>query len=57
MKYAEHRPYTDPEKAARRIMEIASTVEPVQDGRIHIDKINGHSCSRTRVDPLNTARA
>ena len=29
-RYAEPRPYTDPEKAARRIMEIASTVEPVQ---------------------------
>jgi hypothetical protein len=28
-------------KAARRIMKIASTVEPVQDGRIHIEKING----------------
>jgi hypothetical protein len=28
MKYAEPRPYADPEKAARRIVEIASTVEP-----------------------------
>jgi len=25
MKYAEPRPYADPEKAARRIVEIAST--------------------------------
>jgi hypothetical protein len=41
MKYAEPRPYADPEKAARRIVEIASTIEPVQDGRIHIEKING----------------
>src|SRR5947207_15824559 len=40
MKYAEPRPYADPEKAARRIVEIASTVEPVQDGRIHIELIN-----------------
>jgi hypothetical protein len=32
-------PYADPEKAARRILEIANAVEPVQD-RIHIEKIN-----------------
>jgi hypothetical protein len=41
MKYAEPRPYSDPEKAARRIIEIASTVEPVQDGRIYVELING----------------
>ena len=35
------RPYADPEKAAQRLLEIANTVEPVQDGRIHIEKING----------------
>jgi hypothetical protein len=40
MKFAEPRPYSDPEKAARRIVEIASTIEPIQDGRIHIEKIN-----------------
>lgn len=40
MKYVEPSPYADPEKAARRLMEIASTIEPVQDGRIHIEKIN-----------------
>jgi hypothetical protein len=41
MKYATERPFADPEKAARKLMEIASAVEPVQDGRIHIEKING----------------
>jgi hypothetical protein len=41
MKYASDRPFADPAKAARRLLEIASTVEPVQDGRIHIEKING----------------
>ena len=40
MKYATERPFADPEKAARRLLEIASTVEPVQDGRLHIEKIN-----------------
>ena len=39
MKYATVRPYAEPEKAARRILEIANAVEPIQ-GRIHIEKIN-----------------
>ncbi|MGY8682726.1 hypothetical protein Q2941_33870 [Bradyrhizobium sp. UFLA05-153] len=29
----------DPETAARKLIEIASGIEPVQDGRIHIKKI------------------
>jgi hypothetical protein len=41
MKYATERPYSDPEKAARRLMEHAHAFEPIQDGRIHIEKING----------------
>ena len=39
LKYAEARSYADPETAARRIMEIANTIEPAQ-GKIHIEKIN-----------------
>jgi hypothetical protein len=41
MKYATERPYSDPEKAARRLMEHAHAFESIQDGRIHIEKING----------------
>jgi hypothetical protein len=41
MKYIADRPFADPEKAARKLLEIASTVQPIQDGRIHIEKING----------------
>ena len=41
MKYAETRPYADPEKAARKLLEIASTIEPVQDCRIYIELLNG----------------
>ena len=41
MKFVPNRPYSDPEKAARKIVEIANSVEVVQDGRIHIEKING----------------
>jgi hypothetical protein len=40
MKFATDRPYTDPEKAARKLIEIANSVEAVQDGRVHIEKIN-----------------
>jgi hypothetical protein len=32
MKYAEPRAYADPEKAARRIVEIASTVDRCRTG-------------------------
>ena len=41
MKFATERPYADQEAAMQKVLEIASTVEPVQDGRIHIEKING----------------
>ncbi|MGA2998941.1 hypothetical protein [Bradyrhizobium sp.] len=41
MKFAETKPYADPEAAMQKLLEIASTVEPIQDGRIHVEKING----------------
>jgi hypothetical protein len=34
-------PFADPEKAARRLMEHASAFVPIQEDRIHIEKING----------------
>jgi hypothetical protein len=37
--------------AARKLMEIANSVEPVQDGRIHIEKINGPFLSREGRSP------
>jgi hypothetical protein len=40
VKFAEPSPYADQEAAARKLVEIANTIEPVQDGRIHIEKIN-----------------
>ncbi len=39
--FAEDRPYANAKAAARRLMEIVRTITPVQDGRIHIEKING----------------
>ena len=41
MKYTVDRPYSDPKKAARKLLEIANAVEVVHDGRIYIELING----------------
>ncbi|MBR0719826.1 hypothetical protein [Bradyrhizobium liaoningense] len=40
MKLSAERSYANPEAAARKLVELASGIEPVQDGRIHIEKIN-----------------
>ncbi len=40
MKFVERRPLSDPDAAARRIIEIANGVEAVQDGRIYIECVN-----------------
>jgi hypothetical protein len=41
MKFTSESPYSDPEKAARRLMEHAQAFEPIQDNRVYIEKING----------------
>jgi hypothetical protein len=41
VRFAKPRPYADPEVAMKKLLEIANSVEPIQDGRIHIEKING----------------
>jgi len=40
VKFGEPRSYADPDAAARKLVEIASTIEPVQDGRIYIELVN-----------------
>jgi hypothetical protein len=40
MKFAADRPYASPEVSARKLIEIANSVEPAQDGRILIELIN-----------------
>ena len=40
MKLTAGRPFANPEAAARKLVELAKSIEPVQDGRIHIEKIN-----------------
>ena len=41
MKLTADRPFADPDKAARRLLEHAHAFEPIQDGRIYIEKLNG----------------
>jgi hypothetical protein len=41
MRLTTDRPLADPEKAARRLMQHARAFEPIQDGRIYIEKLNG----------------
>ena len=57
MKLTADRPYSDPEKAARTLVEIANTVEVVQDGRIYIELINGPFLSARKARRRNTRQA
>jgi hypothetical protein len=41
LKLTVDRPFADPDKAARRLLEHAHAFEPIQDGRIYIEKLNG----------------
>ena len=57
MKFTADRPWSDPEKAARKLLEIANSVEVVQDGRIYIELINAPSCFGSRQRRPNIAPA
>jgi hypothetical protein len=41
MEHITPRPFAGPEKAARKVLEIANATEALRDGRIRIEKING----------------
>jgi hypothetical protein len=41
MKFVAPSHFTDPDAAARKLVQIANAVEAVQDGRIFIELING----------------
>ncbi|MGY8664291.1 hypothetical protein Q3C01_18350 [Bradyrhizobium sp. UFLA05-109] len=40
MKLTSERPFANPEAAARKLVEIATGITPVQNGRINIEKFN-----------------
>jgi hypothetical protein len=41
MKFVNARPYADFDAAARKIVEIADSLEPYMDGRLLVERING----------------
>jgi hypothetical protein len=51
MKFVDDRPYADPDIAARKLVELANAVEAAQDGRIHIEKINGPMLFQLKATP------
>jgi hypothetical protein len=52
---AVERPYADPEKAARKLIEIANTVEAVQTAASISRRSKGRFCSISRGAPTNKA--
>ena len=55
MKYTTDRPFADPDKAARRLMQHAHAFEPVHDGRIYIEKLNGPFLFGDKATPAEYA--
>jgi hypothetical protein len=51
MKFAAGRPYADPEAAARKLIDIANSVEAVQDGQIYIELINAPMLFEHKATP------
>ena len=41
MKFVEPSRFTNPDVAARKLVEIANGIEALQDGRIYIELVNG----------------
>jgi hypothetical protein len=41
VKFTSDHPFADPEKAAHKLIEIASATEALQDGGIYVERING----------------
>ncbi|WP_426611215.1 hypothetical protein [Bradyrhizobium sp. McL0616] len=57
MKLTNDRPYADPEAAARKLIEIAKSIEAVQDGRVYIEKINAPFLFTLKASGQNSAPA
>jgi hypothetical protein len=50
-KYVRPRPYADPDVAARKILEIANSLEPYMDGRLLIELLNGRMLFQEKATP------
>jgi hypothetical protein len=57
MKYATHREYADPEKAARKLLEIANTSRPSRTGASISRRSTARSYSREAAPLPNTRMA
>jgi hypothetical protein len=58
MKFVEPSHFTDPDAAARKLLEIANATEPAQDGRIYIELVNAAFFkSRLPAEQFRNARA
>ena len=56
LKLTADRPFADPEKAARRLLEHAHAFEPIQEGRIYIEKLNGPFLFNDKGTPRGVQR-
>ena len=54
MKFVTDRPYADPDKAARTRLEIANTIDVVQDGKAYIELIANLQPAQQKAPPLLT---
>jgi len=50
-KFVEPRPYSEPEAAARKLLELANAHEPYMDGRILIERLNGAMLYQHKATP------
>lgn len=50
-KMKEDLPWSDPEKAARRLIKYAQEFKPIQDGRIYTEVLNYPFIDRDRATP------
>jgi len=57
MRFVADRPFADPEFAARKLMEIANSIEPVQGGASTSRRPTGRSCRSSMAVRQNTAPA
>jgi hypothetical protein len=51
LKLTADRPFTNPDKAVRCLLEHAHAFEPTQDGRIYIEKLNGPFLFQVKATP------
>ena len=50
-KFVDPRPFADPDAAARKLLELANAIEPVQNRRIHIEKSHSIQVPHRHVYP------